>query len=217
MVTKANTSKKPAVGARPQGRRLAAAAYEQSGKATFADARVGAAKPSQRATTSVARRVKSRTKTVMSDMTAAADAPDASAPAADRLIETATRNTLAINPLIGIRARDFGGAAQTLLGAAVKQPAKAARHLGAYARELGKASLGKSRFPSTRRTSASPAGKSPPPKFPYRLFTMAHWDSPRLHSRPPWHSGRRTSEPPNRSRYEEAHHEKQVRVGAGGR
>jgi polyhydroxyalkanoate synthase len=77
-------------------------------------------------------------------MLAAADAADAAVPAADRLIDTAARNTLAINPLIGIRASDFGGAAQALFGAAVKQPVKAARHLGAYARQLGKAALGRS-------------------------------------------------------------------------
>jgi polyhydroxyalkanoate synthase len=75
---------------------------------------------------------------------AAADPPDTAAPAADRLIETASRNTLAVNPLIGIRASDFGGAAQALVGAAVKQPVKAARYLGAYAKALGKAALGKS-------------------------------------------------------------------------
>ena len=64
--------------------------------------------------------------------------------AAERLGESAVRNTLAVNPLIGIRASDFGGAAQALLGAAVKQPVKAARHLGAYAKELGKAARGQS-------------------------------------------------------------------------
>ena len=62
----------------------------------------------------------------------------------ERLGESAVRNTLAVNPLIGIRASDFGGAAQALFGAAVKQPVKAARHLGAYAKELGKAARGQS-------------------------------------------------------------------------
>ena len=70
---------------------------------------------------------------------------DAVAPAAtNRLGETAARNTLAVNPLIGIRASDFGAAAQALLGAAVKQPVKAARHCGAYAKALGEAAMGRS-------------------------------------------------------------------------
>ena len=69
--------------------------------------------------------------------------PAARPAASDRLVETAASNTLAINPLIGLRASDFRSAAQTLLGAAVKQPVKAARHLGSYAKELGRAALGK--------------------------------------------------------------------------
>jgi polyhydroxyalkanoate synthase len=75
---------------------------------------------------------------------AAPDATESGSSVGERLGETAARNTLAVNPLIGIRARDFGGAAQALLGAAVKQPVKAARHLGAYAKELGKAAMGSS-------------------------------------------------------------------------
>ena len=66
------------------------------------------------------------------------------APRADRLDEVAARNTLAVNPLIGIRASDFGDAAQALFGTVVKQPIKAARHLSAYAKELGKAAIGRS-------------------------------------------------------------------------
>jgi polyhydroxyalkanoate synthase subunit PhaC len=69
---------------------------------------------------------------------------DAVESVSERLGESAVRNTLAVNPLIGIRASDFGGAAQALFRAAVKQPVKAARHLGAYAKELGKAARGKS-------------------------------------------------------------------------
>ncbi|HWI09872.1 MAG TPA: alpha/beta fold hydrolase [Burkholderiaceae bacterium] len=49
-----------------------------------------------------------------------------------------------MNPLIGIRASDFGGAAQTLFGAAVKQPVNAALHWGAYAKELAKVASGMS-------------------------------------------------------------------------
>ena len=76
-----------------------------------------------------------------------ANAEPAAPPAAqkaDRLVETAARNTLAVNPLIGIRAADFGAAAQALAGAAVKQPLKAARHLGAFAQELGRVARGQS-------------------------------------------------------------------------
>jgi polyhydroxyalkanoate synthase len=106
-------------------------------------------------------------------MLATADAADAAVPAADRLIETAAHNTLAINSLIGIRASDFGGAAQALFGAAVKQPAKAARHLGAYARELGKAALGRSRIqpdPKDKRF-ADPAWQS---SALYKRLLQAH-------------------------------------------
>ena len=74
---------------------------------------------------------------------AARPAPAAAAKA-DRLVETAARNTLAVNPLIGIRAADFGAAAQALASSAVKQPIKAARHLGAFAKALGKAARGES-------------------------------------------------------------------------
>ena len=75
---------------------------------------------------------------------AVSGASNTAAPAQQRLIETATHNTLAVNPLIGIRASDFRGAAQALAGAAIKQPVKAARHLAVYARELGKAVMGTS-------------------------------------------------------------------------
>ena len=97
-----------------------------------------------------------------------ADAPELAAPVADRLGETAARNTLAINPLIGIRASDFGEAAQALLGAVVRQPAKAARHLGAYAKELGKAAMGKS------QAEVDPKDKR---------FTDPAWQSSALHKR----------------------------------
>ena len=65
-------------------------------------------------------------------------------PAADRLIETASNNTLAVNPLIGIRASDFGGAAQALFGSVAKEPLNAAKHLGRYAKAMGKAVMGAS-------------------------------------------------------------------------
>ena len=77
-------------------------------------------------------------------MTQATDLPvGAEKPAADRLIETASNNTLAVNPLIGIRASDFGGAAQALFSTVVKQPLNAAKHLRGYAKAMGQAVRGK--------------------------------------------------------------------------
>ena len=95
----------------------------------------------------------------------AQEAPETvAAPAAERVAEVAARSTLAVNPLIGIRASDFGEAAQALFGAAVKQPVKAARHLGAYAGELGKAVRGKSQYAidAKDRRFADPAWQSSP-------------------------------------------------------
>jgi len=91
----------------------------------------------------------------------------------DRLGETAARNTLAVNPLIGIRAGDFGAAAQALAGAVVKQPVNAARHWAAYAKELGRAALGVSTLapdPKDKRF-ADPAWQSNPL---HRRLLQAH-------------------------------------------
>ena len=125
---------------------------------------VAPTRPAARKRAAPAEAAKPHAKAVQARVAEPADAHDASVPAAERLIETAARSTLAVNPLIGIRASDFGGAAQALLGAAVRQPAKAARHLGAYARELGKAVRGKSEAaidPKDKRF-ADPAWQSNP-------------------------------------------------------
>lgn len=90
------------------------------------------------------------------------------APTEELLEDSAARNTLAVNPLIGIRASDFGEAAQALVGAAVKQPVKAARHLGAYARELAKAVRG--------RSDAAPDPKD-------KRFADPAWQSSPVHKR----------------------------------
>jgi len=106
---------------------------DTSTKKTAVKKRVAAPPPSRRAAT--ARKAKPRAKADAGDLIAAAETSDAAAPAADRLIETATRNTLAINPLIGIRASDFGGAAQALFGAARRAETRADRpfvSLGAF-------------------------------------------------------------------------------------
>lgn len=108
-----------------------------------------------------AARVRANTQTRTAPGTGAAEAAQG---APERLGDGAARNTLAVNPLIGIRASDFAGAAQALIGAAARQPAKAARHVGAYARELGKAALGRSEAahdPKDKRF-ADPAWQSNP-------------------------------------------------------
>jgi polyhydroxyalkanoate synthase len=88
--------------------------------------------------------------------------------AGDRLSDNAARNTLAVNPLIGIRAADLGEAAKALFGAAVKQPVKAARHLGEYAKELGRAAAGTS--------SAMPDPKD-------KRFADPAWQNSTIHKR----------------------------------
>jgi polyhydroxyalkanoate synthase len=90
------------------------------------------------------------------------DASDATLSPAERLGETAARSTLAVNPLIGIRAADFAGAAKALAGAAVREPVRAARHLGRYAKALGNAARGA-------------AGAAPDPKD--RRFADPAWQS----------------------------------------
>ena len=92
----------------------------------------GAPAPRQRTARSSAARRKAPPATAETD-----DAADATL-----LGETAARSTLAVNPLIGIRAADFAGAATALAGAAVREPARAARHLGRYAKALGQAARG---------------------------------------------------------------------------
>ncbi len=62
------------------------------------------------------------------------------------LAEAAARNTLAVNPLIGIRASDFGEGAKALFGAAVQEPIKAAQHLGSFVRHVSEAVAGKSSY-----------------------------------------------------------------------
>lgn len=97
---------------------------------------------------------------------AAAAAPDT--PPELPLGEAAVRNTLAVNPLIGIRAADFAQAAQALLGSAVREPVRAARHAAAYARELGRALRGDS-------------DAAPDPKD--KRFADPAWQGSALHKR----------------------------------
>ncbi len=111
-----------------------------------------------------ARKAVARRPTRPARAAAAAGEPEAGEP----IEEVASRTTLAVNPLIGIRASDFGGAAQALVGAAIRQPVKAARHLGAYASELAKVVRGRS------QVAADPKDKR---------FADPAWQSSALHKR----------------------------------
>lgn len=86
----------------------------------------------------------------------------------DRLSDTAARHTLAVNPLIGMRVADFGHAARTLAGTAARQPIKAARHFGTYARELWRVAAG------TSQIEADPKDKR---------FTDTAWQTSGVHTR----------------------------------
>jgi len=73
-----------------------------------------------------------------------AAAPEAPPEASSNRIEdAAARNTLAVNPLIGLNPRDFGEGAQAIFSTFITQPVHAARHLGAYAKALGQVLRGK--------------------------------------------------------------------------
>src|SRR6266478_1660497 len=52
------------------------------------------------------------------------------------LVAEASQNTLAINPLIGLRPRDAAGAAKSLLKVMSKAPGKTATHFSHYLMEL---------------------------------------------------------------------------------
>jgi len=78
------------------------------------------------------------------------------------LAAEASRNTLAINPLIGLNGRDVAGAARSLLKVMSKAPGKTATHYGRYLKELATVVKGKSELapdPKDRRF-ADPAWKS---------------------------------------------------------
>ena len=52
------------------------------------------------------------------------------------LVATASRNTLAINPLIGLNQRDIATSASALLKAVVESPHKATTHYASFLKEL---------------------------------------------------------------------------------
>jgi len=85
-------------------------------------------------------------------------------PAADGLADTAARNTLAVHPLIGIRATDFGGAARVLAGSFVQHPLRTARHAQRYAQAVGKVLAGEdpAGLDGADKRFADPAWRSNP-------------------------------------------------------
>lgn len=78
------------------------------------------------------------------------------------LMAQASNNTLAINPLIGLKRRDIASAAKSLLKAVIATPRRAGSHYGLYLRELAQVVQGKSELtpdPKDRRF-ADPAWKN---------------------------------------------------------
>jgi polyhydroxyalkanoate synthase len=78
------------------------------------------------------------------------------------LVAEASRNTLAINPLVGLSARDIAGAAQSLLKVVAATPRDAGTHYARYLKELTQVVQGKSELvpdPKDRRF-ADPAWKN---------------------------------------------------------
>ncbi|MBP6110672.1 MAG: alpha/beta fold hydrolase, partial [Rhodocyclaceae bacterium] len=91
----------------------------------------------------------------------------------DRLTETAARNTLAINPIIGISKQDFVDAAKVLVGSAIKKPVRAVKHFRAYVKALGIVVKGESNLaadPKDKRF-ADPAWQTSPI---HRRLMQAH-------------------------------------------
>jgi polyhydroxyalkanoate synthase len=65
-------------------------------------------------------------------------------PSADNAFEQAARNTLALNPLIGVRGKDLLDGASVLVKAMFNEPKVAAREWGAFLKELADIAQGKS-------------------------------------------------------------------------
>jgi len=103
-------------------------------------------------------------KAVKNTATLAGTAAVAAAGDLGNLIAQASENTLAINPLVGVQARDLAGAAGSLLKVMRHAPGKTVRHYGRYLKELARVAAGKSQLapdPKDRRF-ADPAWKSNP-------------------------------------------------------
>src|SRR5208282_4836100 len=66
------------------------------------------------------------------------------APAADAIAEEAVKHTLALNPMVGLRGRDFVDAAQTVFKAAIGRPRIAVKQWFSFMGDLGKIVAGES-------------------------------------------------------------------------
>ncbi len=84
------------------------------------------------------------------------------------LVAEASRNTLAVNPLIGLNRRDVASAAAALLKAVARTPRRATTHVGRYVKELGQVVKGGSAL-------------APDPKD--RRFADAAWKNNALYAR----------------------------------
>ncbi|MBV8666906.1 MAG: alpha/beta fold hydrolase [Burkholderiaceae bacterium] len=157
--TKATTAASPAKRAAKPAQKSAPASKSKAAKpaAGKAGAARNAAKPSAKSVTAPKAAAKPKVK-----------AGGESGLTGDRLSDTASKNTLAINPMMGLRAADLGEAAKAFFGATIKQPMKTARHLGEFYRELGQAVAGMS-------------DTAPDPKD--RRFADPAWQSSPLHKR----------------------------------
>src|SRR5690349_10740484 len=93
--------------------------------------------------------------------------------AAADVLTGAVENTLAFNPLIGLRAQDVGKAAAALVRALAVSPRDATEVLGDCAKELGQVLAGTSQaMPDAKdRRFADPAWKS---NFLFRRLMQAH-------------------------------------------
>ncbi|WAG76931.1 alpha/beta fold hydrolase [Metapseudomonas furukawaii] len=89
---------------------------------------------------------------------------ESSATAEQELIGTASHQTLAGAPLVGVRGADLAGSAATLLKGVVKSPLQAGRHLGDYLKALGGILDGTSTLepPPKDKRFADPAWQSNP-------------------------------------------------------
>src|SRR5258705_9947998 len=85
----------------------------------------------------------------------------------ERISEDASRNTLALNPLVGIRGQDLVGSAGILFKAIVNEPKAAAEQWFSFLGELGSIVAGKSERA---------------PQADDRRFSDANWRESTLHS-----------------------------------
>lgn len=152
------TAGKTAAATTPAVRTTAAAGAKRvvgkSDAATTATAATRVAKKARSAADTAAKLSGSASKAGLSALGTASDLGG--------LVAEASRNTLAINPLIGLNKRDVASAAGSLLKAVASTPRRASTHLGRYVKELGQVAKGKSELvpdPKDRRF-ADPAWKS---------------------------------------------------------